>query len=137
MLFYKDDALFANPPLVTDGGFPRAKSGRPSGLIGLCYNRGLGYSRGLHYLAGRDILRRLDILANWITRSARINLARRTAQAGGMGIVARVILEGLVIKLHLGPLAVWVILEDWDRLLVLDGFIRDASYPIVIGGTWG
>ena len=53
MLFYNDDALFATPPLVTDGGFPRAKLRRPVGLSGLRYTRGLCHSRGLRYLAGR------------------------------------------------------------------------------------
>ena len=37
----------------------------------------------------------------------------------------------------MGALAVWVIMEDWDRLYVSAGFIRGPSFPIAMGGTRG
>ena len=53
MLFYNDDTFANAPPLVTDGGFSRAKLERPGGLSGLGYTRISGYTRESRYIAGR------------------------------------------------------------------------------------
>ena len=50
-----------------------------------------------------------------------------------MRIVACVILDGWVTKLHMRELAVWIILGDWATLYVLAGFNRLLSYPSVMG----